>query len=332
MKNNLKIGVIGGGSWATAIVKILQEKPNQLSWWLRSEDQISFIKDNHHNPKYLSSATINTSKVLLTTGLDEIIKASNVLIIAIPSEFIYNTFLYIDKEILKDKILVSAVKGIIPQLNLLPALYFKREFALPIKYVAVISGPCHAEEVAMEKLSFLTFACENLDTANFLADLFTTKYIRTQSSADMLGVELSSVLKNVYAISAGICHGLGYGDNFISVLISNCIKELEVFLTELYPSNRVVNSTEYLGDLLVTSYSLHSRNRRFGNLIGRGYSVKAAKNEMNMIAEGYFASKCIQELNKSYKINAPIANSVFQILHSSKSPKAVIGRLSDIIT
>lgn len=332
MKNNLKIGVIGGGSWATAIVKILQEKPNQLSWWLRSEDQISFIKDNHHNPKYLSSATINTSKVLLTTGLDEIIKASNVLIIAIPSEFIYNTFLYIDKEILKDKILVSAVKGIIPQLNLLPALYFKREFALPIKSVAVISGPCHAEEVAMEKLSFLTFACENLDTANFLADLFTTKYIRTQSSADMLGVELSSVLKNVYAISAGICHGLGYGDNFISVLISNCIKELEVFLTELYPSNRVVNSTEYLGDLLVTSYSLHSRNRRFGNLIGRGYSVKAAKNEMNMIAEGYFASKCIQELNKSYKINAPIANSVFQILHSSKSPKAVIGRLSDIIT
>jgi glycerol-3-phosphate dehydrogenase (NAD(P)+) len=331
LKNNLKIGVIGGGSWATAIVKILQEKPNELYWWLRSEDQISFIKENNHNPKYLSSATINVSKVLLTPKLDTILDRCDVIIVAIPSEFIYDTFLNINKTKLKNKILVSAVKGIIPQLNLLPALYFKNEFSLTFDSVAVISGPCHAEEVAMEKLSFLTFACENLETANFLAELFSTKYINSQSSNDMLGIELSSVLKNVYAISAGICHGLGYGDNFISVLISNCIKELEVFLTVLYPSIRRVNSTEYLGDLLVTSYSLHSRNRRFGNLIGRGYSVKAAKNEMNMIAEGYYASKCIQEINKKHKIDAPISDAVFQVLHCSQSPKLVFKDLSTVI-
>lgn len=332
MKSDLKIGVIGGGSWATAIVKILQEKPNELHWWLRSDDQISFINEHGHNPKYLSSATINTSNVLISSNLDLIIDSCDVVIVAIPSEFIYDTFLSVDKAKLETKILVSAVKGIIPQLNLLPAIYFRNEFSIPSHSVAVISGPCHAEEVAMEKLSFLTFACENLEIANFLADLFSNKYIKSQSSTDMLGIELSSVLKNVYAISAGICHGLGYGDNFISVLISNCIKELEVFLTELYPSNRIVNSTEYLGDLLVTSYSLHSRNRRFGNLIGRGYSVKAAKNEMNMIAEGYYASKCIQELNKKYKINAPIADSVFQALHSSKSPKVVFKHLSSLMT
>ena len=214
----------------------------------------------------------------------------------------------------------------------MPAIYFKEEFNLKLDSVAVISGPCHAEEVAMEKLSFLTFACENIETATVLSNLFNTKFIKTQASADMLGIELSSVLKNVYAISAGIAHGLGYGDNFISVLISNCIKELEIFLTEIYPSNRAVNSTEYLGDLLVTSYSLHSRNRRFGNLIGRGYSVSAAKGQMNMIAEGYYASKCIQELNKKNIINAPIANAVYQVLHCSKSPKTVFNKLSSVMS
>ena len=180
----------------------------------------------------------------------------------------------------------------------------------------------------MEKLSYLTFACENLSTSQTIAKLFKTPFIQTYTSDDMLGIELSAVLKNVYAISAGICHGLGYGDNFISVLISNCIKELEIFLNKLYPLNRTINSTAYLGDLLVTSYSLHSRNRRFGNLIGRGYSVNAAKNEMNMIAEGYHASKCIYNLNKDYNINTPIANAVFEILHNSKSAKKQINQLS----
>jgi len=332
LKNNLCIGVVGGGSWATAIVKILQEKKSPLSWWLRSKEQALFIKENKHNPKYISSAKINSDKILFTNSLEEIISVSDILIIAIPSEFIYDTFLNVDKKALENKILVSATKGIIPQLNLLPAIYFKEQFNLKLDAVAVISGPCHAEEVAMEKLSFLTFACENIETATILSNLFATKFIKTHPSKDMLGVELSSVLKNVYAISAGIAHGLGYGDNFISVLISNCIKELEVFLSEIYPSDRVVNSTEYLGDLLVTSYSLHSRNRRFGNLIGRGYSVSAAKAQMNMIAEGYYASKCVQELNKNKTINTPIANAVYQVLHCSKSPKTVFNRLSGLMS
>ncbi|MBG15233.1 MAG: glycerol-3-phosphate dehydrogenase [Crocinitomicaceae bacterium] len=331
MENNKNIGVIGGGSWATAIVKILQEN-NCVFWWMRSIDQAQHIEQYKHNPKYLSSAVIDSSKVSIINDLTTLINRSDILIVAVPSEFIHDTFLNIDKKIISKKIIVSAVKGIVPQLNLLPALYFNNQFNLSNNSIAIVSGPCHAEEVAMEKLSYLTFACENITVAKLLANQFNTKYIRSYVSEDMLGIELSAVLKNVYAISAGICHGLGYGDNFIAVLISNCIKELEVFLTQLYPTNRKINSTAYLGDLLVTSYSLHSRNRRFGNLIGRGYSVKAAKNEMNMIAEGYHASKCIYDLNKSYKVNAPIVNAVYQILHNSNKPKKVIKDLSELMS
>ena len=330
MKKNYKIGVIGGGSWATAIVKILQEH-NHLNWWLRSKDQQNYITQFKHNPKYLSSAVIDVAKVKLFVNINELIDSSDILIVAIPSEFIHNIFKNIPYKILNGKIIVSAVKGIIPQQNALPAVYFNEVFKVPEQSIAIISGPCHAEEVASEKLSYLTFACKNISIAELLAAKFSTKYIRSYTSQDLFGIELAAVLKNIYAISAGICHGLGYGDNFLAVLISNCIKELESFVEKIYPIERQINSTAYLGDLLVTSYSLHSRNRRFGNFIGSGYSVKAAKKEMKMIAEGFHASSCVNELNKKYKVSAPIADAVFQIVHNDKSPEKTISALSSVI-
>lgn len=311
---------------------MLQVSASSISWWMRSKEQIAFINENNHNPKYLSSVLIEPNNVFISNDLKTIVQNSELIIIAVPSAFIHDTFTVFNASDFINKTIVSAVKGIIPQPNLLPALYFEQQFKVLNENIAIIAGPCHAEEVAMDKLSYLTFACQDQSKAKALATLFSSKFIKTCYSSDMLGIELSAVLKNVYAISAGICHGLGYGDNFIAVLISNCIKELEVFLSELYPTNRTINSTQYLGDLLVTSYSLHSRNRRFGNLIGRGYSVKAAENEMNMVAEGYYASKCINQLKLDHSFDSPIADAVFAILHNKQSPKSKIKQLSALIT
>ncbi len=326
-----KFGIIGGGSWATALVKILQENNQHINWWMRSVDQTHHISKHNKNPKYLSSVSIKPSNLLLTDNIKELIDSSDVLIIATPSAFIHEIFKKIENKDLVNKLIISAVKGIIPQTNQLPAIYFRDQFKIKLEKLLIISGPCHAEEVAMEKLSFLTVACTDLDQANKIADIIKSRYIKATVSDDLQGVELSSVLKNVYAVAAGICSGLGYGDNYIAVLISNCIRELEFIVNNIYPNSNNIVDTAYLGDLLVTAYSQHSRNRRFGVMIGKGYSVKASQMEMKMVAEGYYATKCIEVLNNKHSINAPIAKAMYHILYEKIAPKVEIKILSDLM-
>ena len=327
-----KIAVIGGGSWATAIVKILQENCDSIYWWLRDEDQKIEISKTGRNPKYLSSCQLDKSKLLISNKTNEIILNSDVIIIATPSIYINEIFSKISSKDLENKIIVNAVKGIIPQTNQLPITYFKERYNIPKDNLAVLTGPCHAEEVAMERLSYLTIACSDKNKAKHLADIISCSFIQTTSIDDTIGAELSSVLKNVYALMAGVCLGLGYGDNFLAVLISNASQELERFVNKKDPIKRDVKKSAYLGDLLVTAYSVHSRNRRFGLMIGKGYSIKATQLEMNMIAEGYYATKCVYEINQSLNVNCPIIKAAYHILYDKISPKIEFKILSEQIS
>ena len=327
-----KIAVIGGGSWATALIKILQENCNSIYWWIRDEDQIKEIDKTGRNPKYLSSCQLDTTKLIISSKINEIILNSDVIIIATPSIYINEIFLNITSEDLENKMIVNAVKGIIPQTNQLPITYFKEKYNIPKDNLAVLTGPCHAEEVAMERLSYLTIACSDKHKANQLAISISSSFIKTVSIEDTIGAELSSVLKNVYALMAGVCYGLGYGDNFLAVLISNASQELERFINQKDSIERDVKQSAYLGDLLVTAYSIHSRNRRFGLMIGKGYSIKATQLEMNMIAEGYFATKCVYEINKSLNVNCPIIKAAYHILYDKISPKIEFKILSEQIS
>ena len=326
------IGIIGGGSWATALLKILQDNEQSICWWMRSKDQINHIINHNKNPNYLSSVSINNNNLSLTDNVNELIQKSEVLLIATPSAFIDDVFKNVNKDQLTNKLIISAVKGIIPQTNQLPAHYFCDKFNIEPSQLLIISGPCHAEEVAMEKLSYLTVACADLNNAEYIANRIQNRYIKPSLSNDLEGVELSSVLKNVYAVAAGVCSGLGYGDNYIAVLIANCIRELEHIVNNIYPNSNSIIDTAYLGDLLVTAYSQHSRNRRFGVMIGKGYSVKASQMEMNMIAEGYYATKCIDILNNQNSIDAPIAKAMHHILYDKIAPKVEIKILSDLMS
>lgn len=322
---NSKIAVIGGGSWATAIVKMLCNNLENVGWWLRDGEQVEHIVKYGHNPKYLTSAEFDKKKVNPSSNILDVITAADVLIIATPSAFIHDTFTNVN---LDGKKIVSAVKGIIPQTNEIPADYFQNNFGLDINNFAIICGPCHAEEVAMERLSYLTIASSRNSFAQEISNALSCRYINCITSEDVVGAEISAVLKNVYALAGGISHGLGYGDNFMAVLISNAIQEIERFINVVYPLERDVKLSAYLGDLLVTAYSPHSRNRTFGNMIGKGYSVRAIQQEMNMVAEGYYATSCIKELNEKYKVSLPIANAVFSVLYKNESPKKVFDILA----
>lgn len=317
---DIKIAVLGGGSWATAIAKMLCNNVSTINWWMRDAEQVEHIKKYNHNPRYLQSVEFHAEQLNVSSNLKAIIDVSDILIVAIPSAFIDIQFRDYPKEGMEKKIIFSAVKGIIPEYNAIPARYFHKQFRTPYSQIGIISGPCHAEEVALERLSYLTLACQNVDNADVMAELLACRYIKTSSSDDIFGTELSAVLKNIVAVAAGICHGLGYGDNFQSVLVSNAIQEIERFVDAVSPVHRDVKSSAYLGDLLVTAYSQFSRNRTFGMMVGKGYSVKAAQLEMNMIAEGYYAAKCIYEINKKFNVNLPIVNAVYHILYEKISP------------
>jgi glycerol-3-phosphate dehydrogenase (NAD(P)+) len=328
MKQKPKIAVLGGGSWATAIVKILLENVDDINWYMRSTEKIKFIKQHKHNDFYLSSVTLDTNKIALFNDLSKAVENADILIFAIPSAFLKNALQGFSVDI-SDKIIVSAIKGLVPKENLIIGEFFNQHYNVPLESIAVISGPCHAEEVALERLSYLTIASQNLKNARLVADLLSTFYIKTSISEDIYGTEYSSVLKNVFAIAAGICHGLGYGDNFNAVLISNAIQEIKRFVDVVHPITRDIKSSAYLGDLMVTAYSQFSRNRTFGNMIGKGYSVKSAQLEMNMIAEGYYAVKSIYEINKKYKVNMPITEAVYNILYEKISPAIEIKLLTE---
>jgi len=331
------IAVLGGGSWGTAIVKMLSEhkagpttKIENLQWWIRNEETAAFIKTHKHNPTYLSSVEIHPDKVTISINLKKIIASSDLLILVVPSAFLQNAFKDITKADLKDKLIVSAIKGLLPHTKQIVADYLMNEFDVPHENILVISGPCHAEEVASEKLSYLTIAGLNEKMTTYFASLLASRYIKTIISKDITGTEYGAVLKNIYAVASGICHGIGYGDNFQAVLISNAIREIETFLYKVNAHPREINHSAYLGDLLVTAYSQHSRNRTFGNMLGKGYSVKSAQLEMNMIAEGFYATKSMYELNhEQLHIDMPIAEAVYNIIYGNIPVREAIEKLSE---
>lgn len=327
-----QFGVIGGGSWATAIVKMLCNNLPQVNWWMRNENSVDHILKYKHNPKYLQSVEFDIEKINVTTDLEELIKNSEMLLIATPSAFLSELFEDIPISLFEGKTVFSAVKGIIPEYNAIPARFIHKTFGTPYDDIGIVCGPCHAEEVALERLSYLTIACQDEDIAEKVAEMFRCRYIKTTVSDDLFGTELSAVLKNVYSIASGICSGLGYGDNFQSVLISNAIQEIENFIDEVSPIHRDVKTSAYLGDLLVTAYSKFSRNRTFGFMIGKGYSVKTAQMEMDMVAEGYYAVKSVIEINKKFQVEMPIVEAVYNIIYEKISPVIEMRILADKLT
>lgn len=314
------VAVIGGGSWATAIVKILTNNLPKVMWYMRDEDQVEHLLKYKHNPRYLSTVSFDTDRLEVSTDLQYIFEKSDVIYIVTPSAFLYEMLNDLKVEGVENKILISAVKGMIPEEHDIPSRYFHKIFGTPTRNIAIVSGPCHAEEVAMEKLSYLTIDCVDLEKAQSIADIMKCRYIKTSISEDLFGTEIAVILKNIYAIASGIYHGLGYGDNFQAVLISNAIRELKRFVDKVNPVHRDVMESAYLGDLLVTAYSQFSRNRTFGNMIGKGYSVKSAQMEMDMIAEGYYALKSVYIRNKEYGIDMPIVEAVYNVVYEKVSP------------
>lgn len=327
-----RVGVLGGGTWATALAKIVLTKEKTINWYMRRPDQIEEFQKIGRNPSYLSNVSFNVDRINFYSNIQEIVENSEILIIAIPSPFLRQHLENLPKGLLNKKFVVSAIKGIIPPENLLVTDFLKIEHGLREENIAIIGGPCHAEEIALERLTFPTVACKDEEKAKELAEVFTNRAVKSDYSTDVDGIEIAAVLKNVYAIASGICHGLKYGDNFQAVLVSNAIQEMKRFVDKVYPiESRDIKGSEYLGDLLVTAYSGFSRNRTFGSMVGKGYSVKAAQLEMEMIAEGYFGTKCVYEMNLNYNVDIPIANTVYNILYNQAPAKHEIKKLSETI-
>lgn len=322
MASELKYAVFGSGSWATAIVKMLCENLNEVGWYMRSVYTKEHLLKHQHNPSYLSSVEFNLDQLKLSNDINEIAEYADILIFVIPSAFMHAELEKLSADI-SNKILVSAVKGIIPESGLLVGEHFHDVYKIPFENIAVIAGPCHAEEVALERLSYLTISCADAEKAEEIANQLSSFYIKTKISDDIIGTEYAVMLKNIYAIAAGIAHGLGYGDNFQSVLMSNAIREMNRFIKKMHKMKRNINNSAYLGDLLVTGYSVFSRNRMFGNMIGKGYTVKSAQMEMSMIAEGYYATKSAHVLNEKNikKTHIPIIDTVYGILYEGKDAK-----------
>ena len=323
-----KIAIIGGGSWATAIAKIVVRHTHHIGWYMRRDDRIKEFKRLGHNPAYLMSVRFNTDEIYFSSDLNEVAQLYDTLVFVTPSPYLKNHLRRLRTRI-RDKFILTAIKGIVPDENVVCSEYFHQVYDVPYENLACLAGPSHAEEVALERLSYLTVACADVDKAEAFAEVLRSDYIKTKTSTDVAGIEYSSVLKNVYAIAAGICSGLKFGDNFQAVLMSNAIQEMSRFLRSVLPSERDVDDSAYLGDLLVTGYSNFSRNRVFGTMIGKGYSVKSAQIEMEMIAEGYFGTKCMKEINRHCHVNMPILDAVYNILYERISPQVEIKLLTD---
>ena len=323
-----QIAVIGGGSWATAIAKMVLERVDHLNWYIRRADTIEEFRRAEHNPHYLTGVHFDVSRITFSADLNETVRASDTLIFVTPSPYLKNHLRKLKVRI-SDKFVVTAIKGIVPDENLVCSEYFRQAYNVPDENLAVLGGPSHAEEVALDRLTYLTVGCADTAKARALADLLSSSYIKTKTASDVIGIEYASVLKNVYAIAAGICNGLKYGDNFQSVLLANAVQEMSRFLRAVYPIERNVYDSVYLGDLLVTSYSNFSRNRVFGTMIGKGYSVKSAQIEMEMIAEGYYGTKCMKDINRHFLVNMPILDAVYNILYERISPAIEIKLLTD---
>jgi glycerol-3-phosphate dehydrogenase (NAD(P)+) len=329
-KSKYRVAIIGGGSWATALAKIVMENEQGINWYMRRKEQIDEFIQTSKNPSYLTGVKFDVNRIWFNDGINDIVKSSDILVFATPSPFLKQHLKKLWRSLDK-KIIITAIKGIVPDENQIISNYFEREYDVPKEQIAVLAGPCHAEEVALERLSYLTIGCSSRECARELSQLFATSYIKTTISDDIVGIEYSSVMKNIYAIAAGICHGLKYGDNFQAVLLSNAIREISRFCNAANPLHRDTDESAYLGDLLVTAYSKFSRNRLFGTMRGKGYSVKTAQLEMEMIAEGYYATKCIHELNGKYQVSMPILEAMYQILYERSAPILEIRKLTELL-
>lgn len=327
IKSGAKCAVIGYGSWATALVKVLTEKEGQVGWYVRNTEVLESLRTEGRNAKYLRDIEFDSDKIYPSDDLNEIVSQADILVMAAPSAYLKD-FLAPLTVSLKEKFIVSAIKGIVPDDYLTIVEYLCQHYELSLNQVGIITGPSHAEEVALERLSYLTVVCTDEENAHILGEKFSTKYVKLSYSTDLYGVEYAAILKNIYAIATGVAAGLGYGDNFLAVLISNSAMELSRFLNESAPYERNTRASAYLGDLLVTCYSIYSRNRRLGNLIGRGCSVKSALNEMTMVAEGYFAADCLRHINKKFNIELPIADMVYDVLYKGASARKAMRQLT----
>lgn len=324
----MNIGVIGNGSWATALIKILTENTSvSINWWMRDEATVSYIKEFHHNPKYLSSVEIHPNVINATTHIQEVVDQSEIILVAVPSAFVDHALQNVTLP--PNKIYITAIKGIEPHSKMVIAKYLNTQFNIPFENITLVSGPCHAEEVALEKLSYLTISGLVPETTDKIAKLFDCRFINITQTQDLIGAEYASVLKNIYAIGSGIAHGLGYGDNFQAVFVAAAIREMETFLHAIHVENRDVKEAAYLGDLLVTCYSQFSRNRSFGTMMGKGYSVKSAQLEMNMIAEGYYATELVYELAQENNIDMPIVKAVYEVVYKQANAKRIFNFLAE---
>jgi len=327
MDNQPKVAVLGGGSWATAIVKMLCENLETVGWYMRSTYVAEHIKLNKHNPNYLSSAELHPNQLILSNNINKTVENYDILVFAIPSAFLSSELRKLTTP-LTDKVVFSAIKGIVPESGLIVGEHFFKNYNTPYNNIGVITGPCHAEEVAMERLSYLTIACQDQDQAKKVGECLKSRYIRVKISDDIIGTEYAAMLKNIFSIAAGISHGLGYGDNFQSVLMSNSIREMKRFIKKVHKMKRNINNSAYLGDLLVTGYSTFSRNRMFGNMIGKGYTVKSAMLEMSMVAEGYYATKSAKKIKEENGAVTPIIDAVYSVLYKGKDVKRVFEELT----
>lgn len=322
---------MGGGSWATALAKITMSKGDKINWYMRRPEQIEIFQRLGNNPSYLSSIRFDTKKIKFYANINLAVKNSDILVFATPSPFLKQHLQKLTRT-LSNKIIVSAIKGIVPDENMIINDYFQKFYGVKQENIAIIAGPCHAEEVALERLSYLTIACANNELGTYLAERLSCSFLKTSITSDIKGIEYSSVLKNVYAIAVGICHGLKYGDNFQAVLISNSIREINRFVDAIERNNeRNTQDSAYLGDLIVTAHSRFSRNRTFGTMIGKGYSVKTSQLEMEMIAEGYYGTKCIKEINDTLNVDMPILDAVYNILYERIAPTIEIKLLTEKI-
>ncbi|NDW09597.1 NAD(P)H-dependent glycerol-3-phosphate dehydrogenase [Dysgonomonas sp. 520] len=325
-----RIAIFGGGTWATALAKIVLTQETHINWYMRRPEQIEDFLRIGHNPSYLTNVPFNIDRITFYSDINETVKDSDTLIFAVPSPFLKSHLEKLSVPI-NDKFIISAIKGIVPPENLLVTDYLIKHYGVPADRVAIIGGPCHAEEIAMERLTYPTIACKDLEKAAEVANLFSNRFVKASVSSDVDGIELAAVLKNVYAIASGVCHGLKYGDNFQAVLVSNAVIEMERFMQVVEPAQRSILNSAYMGDLLVTAYSSFSRNRTFGSMVGKGYSVKAAQIEMEMIAEGYYGTKCIMEINECYRVDIPIVETVYRILYENSPARAEIKSLREEI-
>jgi len=324
---NARCAVIGAGSWATALVKILLENEQTVGWYVREAEIRENLAVNHTNGVYLQDVHFDVSRLNVSGDINEVVKDADIVVLAVPSAFLRVTMEPLTVS-LHDKFILSAVKGIITPEYITVAEFVNQVYDVPFDRIGIVSGPSHAEEVALERLTYLTVVCKDIENSKIIGNKINAHYIHPVYSTDIYGVEYATVLKNIYAVSVGICHGLGFGDNFMAVLISNSAMEMERFMCETYPAERDLNASVYLGDLLVTCYSKFSRNREFGTMIGKGYSVKSTMTEMTMVAEGYYSAACIQQINKKFGVRMPIADAVYRILYEKAAPRATIKTLT----